>query len=151
MKRIKRSLQKGFTLIELMIVVAIIGIIVALAVPAYQDYTLKARISEASSLSAAVRTAIDVAYSEGILLANMPVTASSLGVSAPTSYNSKYVASVGAEPNGVILVTLHASETTLGTNTGLLIRYAPVRRGGNLQWQISYGGSTVPDRYIPKP
>src|SRR3989304_2478264 len=69
-----KKLQQGFTLIELMIVVAIIGILAAIAVPAYQDYTIRAKVSEAASMASAARTAIDVAYSEGFTLAAMPFT-----------------------------------------------------------------------------
>ena len=55
-----QKLQQGFTLIELMIVVAIIGILAALAVPAYQDYTIRSKVSEGASLASAARTAVDV-------------------------------------------------------------------------------------------
>jgi len=54
------NVQKGFTLIELMIVVAIIGILAALAIPAYSDYTIKAKVSEGASLSGAAKTAVDI-------------------------------------------------------------------------------------------
>ena len=68
-----QKLQQGFTLIELMIVVAIIGILAALAVPAYQDYTIRSKVSEAASLASAARTAVDVYYSEnGTLRASAP-------------------------------------------------------------------------------
>ena len=65
-KQIQRA-QRGFTLIELMIVVAIIGILAALAVPAYQDYTIRSRVGEASSMSGAARTAVDVLREDGII------------------------------------------------------------------------------------
>jgi len=64
LQTIKQSVQKGFTLIELMIVVAIIGILAALAIPAYTDYTIKSRVSEGASLVGAAKTAMEVYWSE---------------------------------------------------------------------------------------
>ncbi len=152
MKRVKRSLQQGFTLIELMIVVAIIGIIVALAVPAYQDYTLRARISEGASLSAATRTAMDVQVSEGYALGAIPVTAASIGLVSSGSYRSKYVQSIGYTAGGLVTVTLSA-DPSLGTQGSATIIYSPIQRGGNIQWTIptGAGGGTVNQRYRPKP
>lgn len=144
-----KTLQRGFTLIELMIVVAIIGIIVALAVPAYQDYTLRSRISEASSLSAATRTAIDVQVSEGYTLGGIPATAASIGLAPSGSYASKYVASVAYTSAGVVTSTL-SQERSLGAQRGKTVVYSPRERGGNLQWVVS-AGSTVDTRYRPKP
>src|SRR5436190_3406074 len=99
-----KTLQKGFTLIELMIVVAIIGILAAIAVPAYQDYTIRSRVSESASLSGATRTAIDVTYSEGYALGSVQTTPSSLNLSTSTSYKSKYVTSVTFDKNGLVTV-----------------------------------------------
>ena len=61
-----KKTQQGFTLIELMIVVAIIGILAAIAIPAYQDYTARAQMSEAMSLTSGVRTAVAESYQNGI-------------------------------------------------------------------------------------
>ena len=63
-----KTMQKGFTLIELMIVVAIIGILAAVAIPAYQDYTVRAKIQEAVNLSNPHRTSLGIACSEGALV-----------------------------------------------------------------------------------
>ena len=142
------KLQQGFTLIELMIVVAIIGILAAIAVPAYQDYTIKSRVSEAASLSGAVRTAIDVAFSEGYALGSIPTTAASLNLSVSASYKSKYVSSVGYVSTGFITATL-TGDKTLGSAGGTTVVYAPIPQGGNLQWTV-HTSSTIPTKYRPK-
>ena len=96
----KRSIQQGFTLIELMIVVAIIGILAAVALPAYSDYTKKAKVSEVILAASACRTAItDVAQSASALPA-----AGAWGCES-TASTSKYVTSVATDANGGIIVT----------------------------------------------
>jgi len=139
-------LQKGFTLIELMIVVAIIGILAAIAVPAYQDYTIRSRVSEAASLSGAVKTAMDVAYSEGYALGSIPTTPASLNLSVSTSYTSKYVSNVAYDQSGVINVKLGV-DRSLGTAKSKSVVYSPISQGGNLEWFVK---GSVPTKYRPK-
>ena len=97
----KRQLQKGFTLIELMIVVAIIGILAAVALPAYQDYTKRAKMSEVILAASACRTTITEVYQSGSVTT---FTANGWGCET-TTQSSKYVASVETDTKGVITVT----------------------------------------------
>jgi type IV pilus assembly protein PilA len=95
------KLQKGFTLIELMIVVAIIGILAAIAIPAYQDYTIRAQVSEGMNLAAAAKAAVAETY---LNRGTAPLDRVAAGMSAnATDTNGKYVQSV-AVTNGVITI-----------------------------------------------
>lgn len=142
-----KQVQRGFTLIELMIVVAIIGILASIAVPAYSDYTVRARVSEAASLVRAPREAVDIAFSEGYLVGgtNIPSQAS-LGLVAPGSYNSKYVASIAVASSGAVTVTL-TGENSLGPAKNGTVVYRPTDVGGNLVWRASCSFST---RFCPR-
>ncbi len=139
--------QKGFTLIELMIVVAIIGILAAIAVPAYQDYTIRSRVSEGASLAGAAKTAVDVWFSETGSLSSTPGTPASLGLASPSSYSAKYVSSIAVAAGGVITVQLNGI-AELGTASGDNFTYSPVNRGANLEWVIKVG--TLPAKYLPR-
>ncbi len=145
------NVQKGFTLIELMIVVAIIGILAALAIPAYQDYTIKAKVAEGASMSGAAKTAVDIYFSENGTIVGA-TGASTLGISDPGDYSAKYVSSVTVGTNGVITVAMK-TVNELGDASAKLFTMTPASGGGSaLQWTVApvAGATGMPNKYLPK-
>ena len=132
------KLQKGFTLIELMIVVAIIGILAAIAIPAYQDYTIRAQVSEGMNLAAAAKAAVAETY---LNRGKAPTTRVAAGMSASaTDTNGKYVESVGVE-DGVITITYgHEANARIAGKTVQLIPW--VTPDDSVAWQC--GGADDP-------
>src|SRR5689334_22748975 len=110
-----KQLHKGFTLIELMIVVAIVGILAAIALPSYQDYTIRARVSEGAAAAGACKTSVVEYFASKSSLPADTNAAGCSGTSAPT----QYVASTNVS-SGVITVTLSNDSKLAGAKSGFL-------------------------------
>jgi type IV pilus assembly protein PilA len=147
------KVQQGFTLIELMIVVSIIGILASVAIPAYLNYTVKAKLTEAVSLSSAARLAVGVACNERTLGAPA-IDNASLGLSEPASISGTYTKSVmasGVVAAGVSLgqVTVVLKTIGVGINDGDTLVYNAVCDASGTKWAVTGTGVNIA-KYLPK-
>ena len=136
--------QQGFTLIELMIVVAIIGILAAIAIPAYQDYTIRAQVSEGLSLSGGAKAAISEFTMDTGRFPSNNVTA---GVSAANLITGKYVSAVTVAA-GVITVTYSGPKAHTQL-TGKMLSLTPTTTAGSVDWACGAGATPVDSKHLP--
>ena len=138
----KKQLQQGFTLIELMIVVAIIGILAAIAIPAYQDYTIRAQVSEGLSLMDGAKTAITEFYTNN---GHFPLNNSSAGLAPANSITGNYVSSV-TNVSGVITAA-YAGPKANSNITADTLELSAIGTGGSVKWTCK--STNMPQKYLP--
>jgi type IV pilus assembly protein PilA len=138
-----KRVQQGFTLIELMIVVAIIGILAAIAIPAYQDYTIRAQVSEGLNLSGAAKAAVTEFYQDqGVF----PITNASAGLEAAANITGKYVLTVSVGALGAIAITYGGDANANITNAVLTM--TPTDNLGSVSWNC-LGDATLVPKWLP--
>ena len=139
--------QQGFTLIELMIVVAIIGILAAIAIPAYQDYTIRAQVSEGLNLAGGAKAAIsEVVMDSGVF----PTSNDEAGLSAEGSIKGKYVSEVLVTTDGIIQVTYQgpSAHSVLVSAPGIL-NLSPTTNAGSVEWTCESTDGSIADKHLP--
>jgi type IV pilus assembly protein PilA len=134
--------QYGFTLIELMIVVAIIGILAAIAIPAYQDYTVRSKVTEGINLASAAKSAVsEYRISQG----GWPGSNATAGIAG--TIKGTYVSSVGVSGNGVITVTFNGIENAISGKTFTLTPGFDTTNNSSVTWACAPG--TIASKYLP--
>ena len=140
----KRSMQQGFTLIELMIVVAIIGILAAIALPAYQDYTKRTHVSEGLTLASGAKASVTEFYSSN---GRMPKSNASAGLAPDTSILGNAVKGVGVDTSGTGIITITYNDKVKADAT---LQLSPITGAGGVQWKCRTGGSSPVDKkWVP--
>jgi type IV pilus assembly protein PilA len=143
----KKTNQKGFTLIELMIVIAIVGILAAVALPAYQDYTIRAKLSEALATIGEAKTSVSEYF---IATGAMPADAAAAGIR--TNIDTEIVASMRFA-NNIIEVEVKDIGGDIAANADSFALSLAGTQGGTPQWVCkpgdTAGANSLPAKYLP--
>ncbi len=143
---------RGFTLIELMIVIAILGLLMAIAIPAHQDYTVRAKVTEGMNLAAPVKVGVvEHFHATGV---HLPTSNADAGVPPMATYSTDFVDTieVGTPANGDITITYDNSASgilELGSNN--ILSLTPVTSEGLVDWRcgVGYGSTNIEPKYLP--
>ena len=151
--------QSGFTLIELMIVVAIIGILAAVALPAYQDYTVRAKVSEGMVLGSGFKTGVLDAFTSNGVAGITTYAAEVATAQAAGDLTTNYIASIVIGAAGEITVTYDTSATGIAALAALnALQFVPTigngaladtNTSGSVQWECDGAVTTVEGKYLP--
>ena len=138
-----KNIQRGFTLIELMIVVAIIAILAAIAISQYQDYVIRAQVSEGAALADGLKSALGEFYNGA---GHYPNANASAGLAAPTAIAGSYVTQVDAS-NGLIKITYGRNANAKINNK--ILQYSSVTHAGSIEWYCKSDVGNLPQKWCP--
>ena len=144
-----KTMQKGFTLIELMIVVAIIAILAAIAIPAYQNYVIRAQVSEGMSLADGAKTAITEYYTN---YGTFPTSNASAGMATKTLITGNYVSQVDVGTNPGVIAVKFSDTAPQKANSAInndVLALSAITSTGSISWSCNGAKTTIPKQYLP--